>query len=90
MKKRTMKQTTVTLAAAGFFTAVLAAEGGFTKLDCNDDGYISVIESVADETLHQSWARIDSNSDGKIDGVEFNAFEAKGSRHEEREVRPLN
>ena len=76
MKKVTMTQTALALLAAGFFTAAVAGEDVFMKLDANEDGYISAQEAAADEALHQSWETTDANQDGQIDAAEFSAFES--------------
>ena len=76
MNKMQITKTAMALVAAGFFTAAVAGEDAFIKLDVNEDGYISAQEAVADETLHQRWETTDANQDGQIDAAEFSAFEA--------------
>lgn len=78
MKKTNMTKTAMALLAAGFFTAAVADEDTFMKLDANEDGYISAQEAAADEALQQSWETTDANQDGQIDAAEFSAFEAMG------------
>lgn len=79
MKKMQITKTAMALVAAGFFTAAVAGEEAFIKLDVNEDGYISAQEAAADEPLHQSWESTDANQDGQIDAAEFSAFEAMES-----------
>ena len=79
MKKMQITKTAMALMAAGFFTAAVAAEDAFMKLDANEDGYISAQEAAADEGLHQRWETTDANQDGQIDAAEFSAFEAMES-----------
>jgi Ca2+-binding EF-hand superfamily protein len=79
MNKMLITKTAMALLAAGFFTATVASEDAFIKLDVNEDGYISAQEAAADESLHQSWETTDANQDGQIDAAEFSAFEAMGS-----------
>ncbi len=79
MNKMQITKTAMALLAAGFFTAAVASEDAFIKLDVNEDGYISAQEAAADESLHQSWENTDANQDGQIDAAEFSAFEAMGT-----------
>ena len=79
MKKMQITKTAMALLAAGFFTAAVAGEDAFIKLDVNADGYISAQEAAADESLHQSWENTDANQDGQVDAAEFSAFEAMGT-----------
>ncbi len=77
MKKMTFKHVLLSLAAAGFVTAAIAAdESAFSRLDTNADGYISAEESTANETVYKGWSEIDTNADGQVDAAEFSAFEA--------------
>ncbi|MEJ2454006.1 MAG: EF-hand domain-containing protein [Candidatus Thiodiazotropha sp.] len=76
MKTMQITKTAMALLAAGFFTAAVAGEDAFMKLDVNEDGYISAQEAAADESLHQRWETTDANQDGQIDAAEFSAFEA--------------
>jgi hypothetical protein len=85
MKKIQIVKTATVLLAAGFFTAAVASEDAFIKLDVNEDGYISAQEAVADEPLHQSWETTDANQDGQIDAAEFSAFEAMGTPTSDKE-----
>lgn len=79
MKTMQITKTTMALLAAGFFTAAVADEDIFIKLDVNEDGYISAQEAAADESLYQHWETTDANQDGQVDAAEFSAFEVKGS-----------
>ncbi len=79
MKTMQITKTAMALIAAGFFTAAVAGEDAFMKLDVNEDGYISAQEAAADESLHQRWETTDANQDGQIDAAEFSAFEAMES-----------
>jgi hypothetical protein len=79
MKMINITKTAMALFAAGFFTAAVAGEDAFMKLDVNEDGYISAQEAAADESLHQRWEITDANQDGQIDAAEFSAFEAMES-----------
>jgi Ca2+-binding EF-hand superfamily protein len=89
MKKKTMTQTFVALAAAGFITAAVAGgEAEFSKLDADADGYISAEESLNDEALYKGWSDVDANSDGKVDPAEFSAFETGGSESAAPEAAP--
>ncbi|MET0089755.1 MAG: hypothetical protein ABW068_06990 [Candidatus Thiodiazotropha sp.] len=77
MKKMTFKHVLLSLAAAGFVTAAVAAEdSAFSRLDTNADGFISAEESTGDEMVYKGWAEIDTNADGQVDAAEFSAFEA--------------
>ncbi|MCU7814111.1 MAG: EF-hand domain-containing protein [Candidatus Thiodiazotropha sp. (ex Rostrolucina anterorostrata)] len=75
MKKKTLQQAAVALVAAGFFTAVVAGEDVFSKLDSNADGAISSEEATANEALYKGWEAADANQDGLVDAAEFSAFE---------------
>ena len=77
MKMKTMKQTALVLAAAGFLTAAVAGEEAFKALDSNADGSISSEEATANEALYKGWETADANQDGSVDAAEFSAFEAK-------------
>jgi hypothetical protein len=79
MNKMQITKTVMALLAAGFFTAAVATEDAFIKLDVNEDGYISAQEAAADESLRQSWETTDANQDGQIDAAEFSAFEVMDS-----------
>jgi hypothetical protein len=79
MKNMKIAKTAMAMVAAGFFTAAVAGEDAFMKLDVNEDGYISAQEAAADESLHQSWETTDANQDGQVDATKFSAFEAMGS-----------
>ena len=83
MKRTTVTQTAIALIAAGLFTAAIASEDAFIKLDANEDGYISAQEAVVDENLHQRWESTDANQDGQIDAAEFSAFETLESTSSE-------
>jgi Ca2+-binding EF-hand superfamily protein len=79
MNKKTILQSAVALAAAGFLTAAVAGDDAFSKLDVNADGAISSEEATASEALYKGWEAADANQDGKVDSAEFSAFEASGS-----------
>ncbi|MEW8507358.1 MAG: hypothetical protein AB2598_11680 [Candidatus Thiodiazotropha sp.] len=82
MNKKTIIQSAVALAAAGFLTAVVAGEDAFSKLDANADGAISSDEATANEALYKGWETADANQDGQVDAAEFSAFEATRSAPE--------
>jgi hypothetical protein len=82
MNKKTTLKSAVALAAAGFFTAVVAGEEAFTKLDADADGAISAKEAIASESLYKGWETADANQDGQVDAAEFSAFEASGGAPE--------
>ncbi|MDJ0806315.1 MAG: EF-hand domain-containing protein [Gammaproteobacteria bacterium] len=73
-----MTKTVVAVMAAGFFTAAMAGENQFNKLDADADGYISAEEAAAHEALQKGWQATDANMDGQIDAAEFSAFEMQG------------
>jgi hypothetical protein len=79
MNKKTILQSAVALAAAGFLSAAVAGEDAFSKLDTNADGSISAEEATANEALYKGWEVVDANQDGKVDAAEFSAFEASGT-----------
>ncbi len=81
MNMKTLKQTALALAAAGFLTSAIA-EDAFTALDTNGDGSISSEEATANEMLYNGWETADSNQDGAVDAAEFSAFEAKSITEE--------
>ncbi|MCU7907160.1 MAG: hypothetical protein KZQ76_15260 [Candidatus Thiodiazotropha sp. (ex Epidulcina cf. delphinae)] len=75
MKMKMLQQAAAVLAAAGFFTAVVAGEDVFGKLDSDADGVISSEEASANEVLYKGWESADANQDGSVDAAEFSAFE---------------
>ncbi|MET0067278.1 MAG: hypothetical protein ABW076_13105 [Candidatus Thiodiazotropha sp.] len=81
MKKKSLKQAALALAAAGFLTGAMA-EDIFSTLDANGDGSISSEEATANEMLYNGWETADANQDGTVDAAEFSAFEAKSMTEE--------
>lgn len=79
MNKKTILQSTLALATAGFLTAAVAGEDAFSKLDANADGAISAEEATANEALYKGWETVDANQDGQVDPAEFSAFEASSA-----------
>ena len=60
--------------------SVVVAEGsGFADLDTNGDSYISMEEADKNAMLKDSWDAVDKNKDGKVEKVEFSAFEEKAA-----------
>jgi hypothetical protein len=49
----------------------------FDGLDKNSDGYISITEAQGDPDLLKHWVVLDTDADGKIEIVEFSAFESE-------------
>lgn len=79
MYKKTILQSAIALAAAGFLTAAVAGDDAFSKLDTNADGSISSEEATASEALYKGWENADANQDGQVDAAEFSAFESISS-----------
>jgi Ca2+-binding EF-hand superfamily protein len=79
MKKNTLLQSALAMAAAGFLTTAMAGEDAFSKLDSNADGSISSEEATASEALYKGWESADANQDGQVDAAEFSAFETSSS-----------
>ena len=46
----------------------------FSKLDTNGDGLISLYEAVAEPILIVKWESVDTNQDGTVEPVEFEAL----------------
>jgi hypothetical protein len=65
----------VLLALIGIIGTAFAAEDVFKHLDQDADGYISAEEAGAHQGLTMGYISADTNEDGKIDAVEFSAFE---------------
>jgi hypothetical protein len=79
MKNKTLLQSAMALAAAGFLSAAVAGEDAFSTLDTNADGAISSEEATASEALYKDWESADANQDGQVDATEFSAFETSSS-----------
>jgi len=54
-------------------------DASFSKLDSNDNGYLSRQEAKQSSDLSDHWSSADSNSDDKIDRAEFSAFEIRNT-----------
>lgn len=74
MKKIFMKHLVVIFSVTVTQTAA-AAEDSFIALDRNADGFISAEESIVNQALYKRWSAADANKDGRIDTMEFSAFE---------------
>ena len=79
MKKKTILQSAVAVAAAGFISLAVAGDDAFSKLDSNADGAISSEEATASEALYKGWESADANQDGQVDAAEFSAFESSST-----------
>lgn len=49
----------------------------FEQLDMNRDGYVSIIEATGHTELLRKWSNIDKDTDGKLEMIEFSAFEVE-------------
>ena len=75
-----IKQLVISTAIVACATVATAGENAyFTKLDINGDGALSKEEAAADPVLMESWTTADVNQDGKLEQVEFSAFEMKAA-----------
>ena len=73
----TKLQTKAAVALIGMSGSALADDVMFKQLDKDADGYISAEEAGAHQALTMGYINADSNEDGKIDAVEFSAFEVQ-------------
>lgn len=51
----------------------------FEQLDMDRDGYVSIIEATGHTELLRKWANIDKDTDGRLEMIEFSAFEVEPS-----------
>jgi Ca2+-binding EF-hand superfamily protein len=84
MKKRTLVTLMGMFGSLALSTALFAAEpeattSGFSALDLDQDGSLSVEEAAANPALSTNWSTIDADENGVVDEAEFSAFEGMGS-----------
>ena len=64
--------------SAAYSASTLAGESElFKQLDSDGDGAVSAVEAAADPKLAAEWDMLDANKDGKLEQIEFSAFEEK-------------
>ena len=51
----------------------------FHQLDMDRDGYVTIIEATGHTQLLKKWSDIDTDTDGRLEAVEFSAFEVEPS-----------
>lgn len=49
----------------------------FEQLDMDRDGYVSIIEATGHTELLRKWSTIDKDTDGRLEMIEFSAFEVE-------------
>lgn len=67
----------VTLSASVCVAETAENYSTFDGLDKDHDGYISLTEAKSDPELLKHWMVLDTDADGKIEIVEFSAFESE-------------
>ena len=69
---------TLAMAATSWVAAETTGDNNsFASLDKDHDGYITLSEAQNDPELLKLWMILDTDADGKIEIVEFSAFESE-------------